>query len=255
MVEKHIVPLEKGVNFRDLGGFVLKNGKRIKKGLLFRSGTLHFLTQNDCTTLEKMNLMSIIDYRDACEITDAPDVIPSTANYFHFPANPISKEVTASFDRDNPAFHGDSYQFMLKLYRELPFNNHAYKKLVEFLKDDEIKPLVQHCAIGKDRTGIGSAIILFTLGADLEVVLRDYLMTEITLAPYKQRLLSLISNDFTADELENKKCVFAAKEEYLMTSINEINRKYDSVDAWLKQEYGLTDDVKKQIQSKYLEAI
>lgn len=253
MVKTHVVPLEKGINFRDLGGFVVKDGRRIKKGLLFRSGTLNYLTANDTDTLEVMGLASIIDFRDVNEAKDAPDVIPTTATYYNYPANPLHSQLSARFDKHNVALKGDSREFMLNLYKRLPFNNLAYKKLVELLKDDEIKPLVQHCTIGKDRTGIGSAIVLFALGADLQTVLADYLMTEITLAPYKEQLLQMVSQDFTEEELNNKKYLFAAREEYMMSAIDAIVEKYASVNHWLEKEYGLTADVKKSIREKYLE--
>ncbi|TOM61905.1 C4-dicarboxylate ABC transporter, partial [Vibrio parahaemolyticus] len=59
----------------------------------------------------------------------------------------------------------DPQAFMFRLYELLPLNNPAYHQLVNLLQQPEKGGIVQHCAVGKDRTGVGSALVLFALGA------------------------------------------------------------------------------------------
>ena len=47
------------------------------------------------------------------------------------------------------------------------------------LADPEFGPAVYHCAGGKDRTGIISALLLGLAGVDRETILDDYTMTSI----------------------------------------------------------------------------
>ncbi|WP_234829392.1 tyrosine-protein phosphatase, partial [Enterobacter hormaechei] len=65
----------------------------------------------------------------------------------------------------------------------------AQQRLAQLLSNPGGGAIVQHCAVGKDRTGVGSALVLFALGADEATVLEDYLLTETTLATFREQML------------------------------------------------------------------
>lgn len=254
----NIVPVKNGINFRDLGGIQAANGKKVKPGLLFRSGAFYQLTPNDCGFLtNELQLKSILDYRDQSEIDERPDILWHGAQYYNIPANPLSNDVNADIERElKKQESGESQRsasdYMIELYRLLPFRNPAYEKLTDLLCEPEIKPMVQHCAIGKDRTGVGVAMTLFALGTPEEVVLEDYLLTEKTLASFRDKVLDEMAPKMSAAELANFQGLFAAKEEYLTSAITEIKAKYHSVDSWLEHEYGLSSAKRTFLQDKYL---
>ncbi|WP_340619734.1 tyrosine-protein phosphatase [Xenorhabdus siamensis] len=250
-----LLPLNGGINFRDLGNKTLNNGSKIKSGLLFRSGSLDMLTDSDQAFLMEQNLFQIIDYRDSSEIEDRPDQVWRGANYHHAPANPLSKEVDANLDRlSHEALEQfDAQDFMLRLYQLLPINNPAYKTLAKLLLQPEKGGIVQHCAVGKDRTGVGSALVLFALGADLNTVLEDYLVTDITLAPHREYLLDEHAKVMSDSVVEKLAYVYSVKEEFLMTALNSINEHYGSVDIWLEKDIGLNIAAREKLQRYFLE--
>jgi protein tyrosine/serine phosphatase len=45
------------------------------------------------------------------------------------------------------------------------------------LADAAFDGALQHCAVGKDRTGVGCALTLFALGCDTPTVMEEYLLT------------------------------------------------------------------------------
>lgn len=53
-------------NFRDMGGIVTKDGRRVKKGLLFRSGQLSTATTADVILLKQLQLRTIIVMQWKC---------------------------------------------------------------------------------------------------------------------------------------------------------------------------------------------
>ncbi len=53
---ERLLPLQGGRNFRDLGGYRTMDGRTVKWGVLFRSGSMHGLTQADYTALEKRGI-------------------------------------------------------------------------------------------------------------------------------------------------------------------------------------------------------
>lgn len=255
LLHPSVVPLQGGVNFRDQGGYRVNSGRRIKYGMLFRSGTLDELTAKDCQYLASCFVGNILDYRDADEVQHKPDTVWQDANYYNIPANPISTDVNANLDKLTMETIGsfNPANFMSELYDRLPFNNAAYRRLVELLQQPNEKGIVQHCAVGKDRTGIGSALVLFILGADPDTVMEDYLITETTLAPYKEKMLDHFASKLDKTGLERFNYVLSAKPEFLARSFSAIKERYSNVDRWLEHEFGLTAQKREQIQNKYLE--
>lgn len=191
LLHPSLAPLDGGINFRDLGGNGVVGGRRIKRGLLFRSGSLNCLTENDCTFLAGVPVRSVLDYRDADEVQDKPDILWRGADYHHVPANPLSSGVNANLEKlTSQTLAGfDAQAFMQELYRRLPFGNPAYKRLTQLLLTPDSGAIVQHCAVGKDCTGVGAALVLFALGADEATVVEDYLLTETTLATFREHML------------------------------------------------------------------
>jgi protein-tyrosine phosphatase len=54
----------------------------------------------------------------------------------------------------------------------------VYRQLVDLILEDERRPLLFHCSAGKDRTGLGAALILTALGVSREDILTDYVATD-----------------------------------------------------------------------------
>jgi protein-tyrosine phosphatase len=255
LLHPSLAPLDGGINFRDLGGNSVADGRRIKRGLLFRSGSLERLTEDDCTFLAGVPVRSVLDYRDADEVQAKPDILWRGADYHHFPANPLSHEVNANLEKlTSDTLAGfDAQAFMLELYRRLPFGNTAYKQLAQLLSNVDNGAIVQHCAVGKDRTGIGSALVLFALGADEATVVEDYLLTETTLATFREQMLDQLSIRLSASALGQFAYVLSAREEFLMTALSCIRDQYGSTDRWLEAEYGLGQNQREALQAFYLE--
>ncbi|WP_431224161.1 tyrosine-protein phosphatase [Serratia sp. L9] len=255
LLHPSLAPLDGGINFRDLGGNSVADGRRIKRGLLFRSGSLERLTENDCSFLAGVPVRSVLDYRDADEVQAKPDVLWQGVDYHHVPANPLSNEVNANLEKlTSETLAGfDAQAFMLELYRRLPFNNGAYRQLAHLLVQPEGGAIVQHCAVGKDRTGVGSALVLFALGADEATVVEDYLLTETTLATFREHMLDQLSVRLNAPALAQFAQVLSAREEFLMTALGCIRQQYGTPDRWLEAEYGLGQSQREVLQAFYLE--
>ena len=69
-------------------------------------------------------------------------------------------------------------------------------------------------------------------------MLEDYLLTETTLATFREQMLISCSS-LNAAALEQFAYVLSAREEFLMTALGCIRQQYGSTDRWLEAEYGL----------------
>ncbi|WP_392552393.1 tyrosine-protein phosphatase [Orbus wheelerorum] len=252
-----ILAIKNGINFRDLGGIKTQDGRKIKSGLLFRSGDFNQITLDEQNFIaKKLDLNIVLDYRDHTEIKTRPDNLWHQAQYFNIPANPMSDDVTANLTKElantNILKKDFPNDFMIKLYQLLPFNNTAYQTLVELLLNNEGKSIVQHCAIGKDRTGVGVALTLFALGVDEKTIMADYLLSDKVLANFREKLFLHYQTHLTDEELEKRKQIFAAKPVYLQSALDAIKNKYQTINNWLENEYQLNESKRQTIQDYYL---
>lgn len=113
--------------------------------------------------------------------------------------------------------------------------------------------LLQHCAVGKDRTGVGCALTLFALGCDTPTVMEEYLLTHGTLNQVETGLLGLLGDQLSSRGRQNLAEILTVHESYLAAALSAIHERYASVDAWLEQEYQLTPDAREALRSRFLE--
>jgi len=170
------------LNFRDLGGYPTEAGGRLRWRQLFRADGLHALTPGGVATLrDEIRLGDIIDLRSSVELERVGrGPLADTAIRFHH--LPI-------FDgrggRTPPvgASLADLYFGMLEVARE------PLARIVTTLARTDA-PAVFHCAAGKDRTGVVSALLLSLLGVRDELIVVDYAATRETLEAIVERVMA-----------------------------------------------------------------
>ncbi len=159
--------MERVYNFRDLGGIKTDNASVVKRGLFFRSAMLNDATPHDIEYLKSLNLKVIFDYRDTDELTivKTNPYKELSAAHRNYPTDMQNKQLyklkkAPAFFK---AFHKVTFEDIKSTYKSIPFDNVGYRKMTEALVNGEV-PFLQHCTAGKDRAGMGSAILLAILG-------------------------------------------------------------------------------------------
>lgn len=226
LAEKHL-PMEGGFNFRDLGGIRNTEGKYVKWGKIFRGDELHNLTESDLQYLSSIPLISIVDFRSPSEIEAAPDKNPSSLkeNYAYSiePGN-LSDFAGMNF---NNLRAGEMDSMMMQLNIQLvtdPRYIERYREFFNLLQNENDVPLLFHCTAGKDRTGMGAALVLSSLGVDEEVIYQDYLLSNQYLEEKYGKLKS---------EYPNLAALFGVKREFLQAGIEQIKKDHGSVEKYL----------------------
>ncbi|WP_203555837.1 tyrosine-protein phosphatase [Bacillus sp. B15-48] len=246
---EYILPLEGGINFRDMGGLETSEGGRIKQKILFRSGELSRLTREDKSFLDSLAIKSIFDYRRQAEAKLKPDPVIGQAVYERYSAS-VAENIT----NYNPEKTKDYYlQFtnerFLNSYGAMAIKNPAYKRLMEKLKIPEVHlPLIHHCSLGRDRTGVGAMIIQMTLGVPFDKILDDYLLSNQLLEPFYHKIFMKVAPHVSEDELNQFKHGFLLKPDYVTAAMNSILHHYGDIENYLLQEYGITTEIRKRIK-------
>ena len=222
------LPMEGGYNFRDLGGIKNKEGRYTKWGKIFRSDDLYHLTDSDLKYLSSIPLVSIVDFRSAEEIQNAPDRNPASLKenypYSINPGSLMSLSLSASNEKITPAQVDSMMMLLNRLLVIDPEIIGKYRDFFGLLQNENNIPLLFHCSAGKDRTGMAAALVLFALGVDEEVIFNDYLQSN--------QYLSGKYADMIAQNPETKS-LFEVKPEFLQAGLAEIKKVYGSVEVYL----------------------
>ena len=144
-------------NFRDIGGWPssLVPGARIRQGLYYRCANPDAITEKGKQAIKQLNIKVDIDLRDEQLI---PEV--SAASTSDHPVEIVNASIPS--DTESVRYEGFA---------------DVYKRIFEKIADAKNNPVMLHCAVGADRTGIATFFLLALLGVSVEDCGRDYCWT------------------------------------------------------------------------------
>ena len=174
-----LLPLEGGVNFRDLGGYATSDGRTVKWRHVYRSGMMTRLTAADKAELAARGIRAVVDLRTTIEQQADPShwVHEAGITYWRRDHSETFGHLHEMVDK-GLATEAEAHKVMLDGFRYLPFQQaEAYAALFRLIADRDI-PLVFNCTAGKDRTGGGAVLVLAALGVPRETIAADFHMTE-----------------------------------------------------------------------------
>lgn len=242
------VGLQGAVNFRDIGGYQSNSGKTVKWGKLYRAAEINKLTEEDRIELERRNITTDIDFRGLEESKKAPDALWKNADYIRCGAGSESSQNWMQTLKSTT--NGDS--LMISYYEKIDSLGLRYKTLFSvLLSKKEDQAVVYHCSAGKDRTGIATALILYSLGVPKQTIWKDYEASNYYRQSDNNRMIQMISSFGVAKNVAES--MIAVKPSYLDATWQAIIKRYGSIDAFLEKELGVGSKEKEILQKKYLE--
>jgi len=218
-MEYNRLPLKGTVNTRELGGYPTNDGRVTKYHVFLRSDGLTNLTQKDNMFLKEYGITDIIDLRGSTAIQDSfisDDNIDK--EYFKFHYIPLSNKKIEEYVKENQ--YSDDFNFGIG-YSYLLDNKDKIKEIFEILAKSKGGVLF-HCAAGKDRTGVVSALILGLCNVSIQDIIANYEITSTYICKSKfmeiysrnmQRSDSLFMSTFIDILLEK----YGSFEEYLLS--------------------------------------
>ena len=115
--------------------------------------------------------------------------------------------------------------------------------------------MLWHCTAGKDRAGIGAVLIEEILGVSRQEIIEDYLLTNVHLEEDIRLLSAMVKKKERTDSPladESLKYLFGADEEYILSFYREAEKKYGSMEDFLRGRLGVTDEDRAAMQEMYL---
>ena len=255
-------------NARELGGYYTTDGKQIKHGVLLRTAALNKISSDDLTRLTKdYNLSLITDLRMSYEAAAKPDPVIDGVKYVNLRVideNLFGKELEKKLNIEGDAMErlrlivdsGILSQDMYVNFISTDYGKKAYREFFrELINLPPERSLLFHCTQGKDRTGIAAMLILSALGVSEEIILEDFLLTNIFNADLiaGQRKM-LLSRGIKESELEKYMIILDEVNPKLMNkAIEWLKENYGSPLGYITKELGVSEAEIEALKAKFLE--
>jgi len=177
---ERVLPLAQASNFRDIGGYVTKDGRTVRWGKVYRSGAMPLLSEADYALIRQLGIGTDVDLRSLDERQIWPDAIDDRERALFVSNDYAMADLMKGFragDGEN-IYKGMEVQ-LAPQYRAI------YRRI---MADDGA--VLYHCSAGQDRTGVATALLYDMLGVDRETILKDYHLstalrrTEWEMAPF-----------------------------------------------------------------------
>jgi protein-tyrosine phosphatase len=249
--------IKKVNNFRTVGNIKNIDGRTLKQGKFYRSGNLYKLKKSSFEELKNLGIKEIIDLRNSKEIAQKPDNLPVGINYKNYSA--FEDEGDQLDQAKKLVLKGkvngaDANKRMLDFYKDYVTENpEVIKKIITEILDSD-QPILYHCTAGKDRTGITTALILTILKFDKETIYNDYLLSNNYRKKLINKRLHLANNlHFLYPKMDVKvlEKLSWVETDYLDASFNEINNKYGSIDTYIQQVLGISENKRQEYIQKF----
>jgi protein-tyrosine phosphatase len=232
-------------NFRDLGGYAAAGGRSVRWRVLFRSDGLQHLTVRDVGRVrDDLGIRHIVDLRSTLEITsDGRGLLEGDAFRFHHvplvdgvvlqQPPEVAQELTLA----------DRYCLLAEMAKE------AIARVITTLAESPA-PAVYHCAAGKDRTGVISAILLGLLGVPDGIIVADYAATQENLDAIIDRLMATEGYQKMLEALPPD--TLHAEPDTMVALLEKVRLDYGSMREYVRA-IGVSDENIASLESRLLE--
>jgi protein-tyrosine phosphatase len=247
-INERWVDLDGAANVRDLGGLEVAGGGRTARGVLLRADNLQDLTAGDVERLvDDLGVRVVIDLRTDVELhLEGPGPLAGDdrVDVRHRSLLPETADPTKAAEDGVLPWHG-------RALRGDPNDSPAVRAYLGYLRD---RPesivgaladvahadggVVVHCAAGKDRTGVVSALALSAVGVPRRVVIDDYVATGERLGALLARLRgsSTYADDIRGRPDESHR----PRPETMARVLDVLDASHGGVRGWLGQ-HGFCD--------------
>jgi protein-tyrosine phosphatase len=260
-----ILPIAGMYNFRDIGGYLTRSGKRVLWGLGYRSDYLYNLDEAGLPYLLSLDLQTIIDFRSPDEVAERPNKDIGVRNFVFDPQAHLAKlagalQVGSSEDDDeimaraeNEAAGDAEMILQQETFVATQASRLAFSNMLHTMANNSALPVMFHCRGGKDRTGFAAMLLLGLLGVDEQVLIYDYMLTH-RAREKKNKLYyeSFLAKTGDVDKAKYMFTLFDVKPTYVEAAMTKINAEYGSIKHYAQQALGVSVEEVKQLEEMFL---
>lgn len=263
MTQQPVEPPLTGVrNFRDVGGVPTADGRRLRRGVLYRSGHLAHATEEDAAFLRGLGLHTVFDFRNSADrALEGHDVALPGVRQVNIPlSDPAEGAEFWQMVRDGELEQlrsvlsdGQGAARMVATYRDIIKHRTAeHSRVLHSLADGDV-PVLMHCAAGKDRAGLSIAVTLLALGVRRDAIEADYLESNSPHRRYRVHRGDASKEALSPEVLELISPLFDARSSYLAAALATIDETWGGVEPYLSDGLRLEAETRERLRGRLLE--
>jgi protein-tyrosine phosphatase len=227
-----IEPVDDGVidvagctNFRDAGGWSTPDGRRMRRGALYRSDDPVRLLPEGRAAVAALDIACVIDVRQAEQRGRGPGFVDE-ARTRHVPL------VDRVIDINNPPPLATASDIADLYERMLSNSGDRFAEAVDLVAEHVgAGPVLVHCVYGKDRTGLIVALVQAAIGVPREAIVAEYHRShEPTVRRHEWMMAEPLEGDPPVDRAP--KFLFSATAETMECFLDRVEERHGTLDAW-----------------------
>ena len=215
------------LNARDLGGYATEDGRETRWGTVVRSDCPAALTEAGRAALAGYGVRAIVDLRLPAELADDPNPFAEPGDHGIAYTN-VSFIDPAAAPPDAVSTLAEDYLQMLDRYRQ-----GVAETLAAIARAPDDGAVLVHCAAGKDRTGLISALLLGLVDVPAETIAADYAMTAELLRPRERQWLEGLDPEERAQR-EAMLARYAPTAEVMLAVLEGLGERHGGVEPYLR---------------------
>jgi protein-tyrosine phosphatase len=252
-VERRHIQLDGCLNLRDLGGYPSGDRHRVRRDCIFRSDELHALTDADLVALANLGIRVVFDLRTASERATRPNRLPEGVELLERVSASAGADVRTTEEQialGELPLRDDDYlaSVYVDLLDRLAPELHV---ILEQAVHAVARPLLFHCAAGKDRTGIVAAVLLGLLGVSDDVILDDYELTSTYFTPRRMDALAAVMAEHRVAN-ERVRPLLEARRPVLASALRHLHEQWGGFDGYARVRLGVEAELPARLRSALL---
>ena len=240
-------------NFRDVAGITqaynTTHDGTMRGGVFYRSNALT-PSAADLATLNSLGIKAVYDLRTPSEIAATPDTPLTGATYTNID---IIGATTSGSNITNISFRSAADAIAMMQDTNRAFVSDAGMRGQLSLLFNELAGVdgaaLFHCTAGKDRTGWTAVVLQSIAGVDSPTIMSNYLATNDYTAARMTATLAAMPASMAAIYAP----LLGVEASYLQAGLDQVTAQYGSMDNYLKQGLGLSQETLYVLRAKMVE--
>lgn len=218
-------------NVRDLGGLPTEDGRETKLRRIVRADSVRQLSDGGWQAAAGYGIRTVLDLRFHEELdADPPGDAPLEVLHFSLFATP-DPEYWTEVERRAAALNDDVAATRMVYLEALELHRERFATAIGMVADAPPGGVLVHCAGGKDRTGLVSALLLRLASVPTDEVAADYAQSEVHLAERQARWLAEAPDDAERERLRR---IARTPRESMTGVVEALEHEYGSTAGYLR---------------------
>ena len=245
--------MESVSNFRELSNLPVSGGT-IAPGVLFRSGHLADLSDEDSQQITEAGIRTFVDLRTANDIkSEGADRVPNGVTHHHVPifddggsGERLRDMIMRGDLNELREQFGDGKSHQLALdgaagFAENPDRMASFATAMAIVTNPDNWPLLWHCSAGKDRAGWVGTSVLLAAGATPDVIVDHYLESN--------KARGTISLSWEGELKDLIHPFLAVQEDYVRAQLDVVENTWGGVEGLYRDGFGLSEEALDQFRN------